>query len=560
MERVDRRLLRTSRPARVHLVATVALGCVSAALVVAQAALIARVVTRVFIDGDGAGDVRGAIVALACVAVARGLVVAGTEASGRLGALRAMSELRGRLTAHVLRARPAGLRRERAGEVVAAAVQGVDALEAWFARWLPQVALSVLVPVAILAFVVPRDLAAAGVLAATIPVVPVFMVLLGLAARGRARRRFGALTRLSGHLLDVLRGLPALRANAREGAQERTLADVGEAYRRETMGTLRVAFLSSLVLELAAALATALVAATVGIQLAEGHLGLEAGLTVLLLAPELYLPLRRLGAEWHSSADGLAAAEALFAALDEPPAVSAPARPLPAPDPGIAAVTFESVEFGWPGRGGHAVDRVDLVLEPGRTLALVGPSGAGKSTVAALLLRLVEPGSGRVCCGGTDLRDVDAAQWRSRVAWVPQSPTIFAGTLLDNVRLAAPEASAAAARRALAGVGLSPLADELPDGLETRVGEGGRALSAGEAQRVGLARALLADRPLIVLDEPTAHLDGASAARADEAIARAVAGRTALLIAHRRALAARADRVVTMAAGRVSALPEGAAA
>lgn len=559
-ERVDRRLLRSSRPARIHLVATVVLGCVAAVLVVVQAALIAHAITRVFIDGGGVSEVRGTFVALGCVVVGRGLAVAGMEASGRLGAARAMSDLRGALAAHVLRARPAGLRRERTGELVAAAVQGVDALEAWFARWLPQVALSVLVPPAILAFVVTRDPAAAIVLAVTIPVVPVFMVLVGLAARAQARRRFDALARLSGHLLDVLRGLPTLRANARESAQERTLTDVGEAYRRETMGTLRVAFLSSLILELAAALATALVAATVGIQLAGGHLGLEAGLTVLLLTPELYLPLRRLGAEWHSSADGLAAAEALFAALDEPAAVRVPARPLPAPDPRVAAVTFEAVGFEWPGRGRRAVDRVDLALEPGETVALVGPSGAGKSTLAALLLRLVEPASGRVCCGGIDLSEVDPAAWRARVSWVPQHPTIFAGTLFDNLRLAAPEASPAAARGVLADVGLAALLDALPEGLDTCVGEGGRALSAGEAQRLGLARALLADRPLLVLDEPTAHLDGASAARADAAITRAAAGRTALLIVHRAALAARADRVVTMADGRLRAVPEGAAA
>jgi thiol reductant ABC exporter CydD subunit len=559
-QRADRRLLRSSRPARVHVAITVALGCAAAALVVAQAALVARVVTRVFMEGAQFAEVRGTLVALACVALARGLAAAGMEASGRLGAVRAMSQLRGGLAAHVLRARPAGLRGERVGELVAAAVQGVDALEAWFARWLPQVALAVIVPVAILAFVVPRDMAAAIVLVVTIPVVPVFMVLVGLAARGQARRRFEALARLSGHLLDVLRGLPALRANAREGAQERTLAEVGEAYRRETMGTLRVAFLSSLVLELAAALATALVAATVGIQLAEGHLGLEAGLTVLLLAPELYLPLRRLGAEWHASADGLAAAEALFAALDEPAHVHVPARPRPAPDPRVAGVAFEAVGFAWPERGGPAVEAVDLALAPGETVALAGPSGAGKSTLAALLLRLVDPSAGRVACGGVDLRDVDPAAWRAHVAWVPQHPTIFTGSLLDNVRLAAPRAGERAARRALDDVGLGALVEGLADGIHTAVGEGGRALSAGEAQRVGLARALLADRPLLVLDEPTAHLDGVTAARADAVIARAAAGRTALLIVHRPALAARADRVVTMADGRLHAVPAGAAA
>jgi ATP-binding cassette subfamily C protein CydCD len=226
----------------------------------------------------------------------------------------------------------------------------------------------------------------------------------------------------------------------------------------------------------------------------------------------------------------------------------------------VATVSFEAVRFAWPERSAAAVDTVDLTLAPGETVALAGPNGAGKSTLAALLLRLVEPAAGRITCGGVDLRDVDPAAWRAGVAWVPQHPTIFTGTVLDNVRLAAPAAGERAARRALDDVGLGPLVDGLPDGIDTAVGEGGRALSAGEAQRVGLARALLADRPLLVLDEPTAHLDGVTAARVDGAIARAAAGRTALLIVHRPALAARADRIVTMAEGRLHAEPAGAAA
>jgi thiol reductant ABC exporter CydD subunit len=557
MAGIDRRLARSSRAARAHLGAAGVLGVAAAALIVAQAVLLARVIDRVVMHGAAASEVRPTVLALAAVIAGRALVSAGFETSGRLGATRVMSELRARLAHHLLVARPGRRGDERTGELAAAAVGGVDALEAYFAGYLPQLVLATVVPVAVLAWIAPIDLAPAAILAVTVPLLIVFMILIGRAAHGRTRARWQALSLLSAHFLDVVRGLPTLRAHNRDAAQAAALAEVGDRYRRETIGTLRVAFLSALVLELAAMIGTALVAATVGIQLAGGHLTLQAGLTVLLLAPELYAPLRQVGQQYHASADGTAAAERLFAVLDESPAIAAPATPLPPPDPGKEAVRFEQVRFAYPDREADVLVELDLELAAGCMTALVGPSGAGKSTVAALALRLLDPSQGRVTCAGIDLRDVDPDAWRAKVAWVPQRARLFAGSVADNIRLADPGASDERVLDAARDAGALDFISRLPRGLEERIGDGGRRLSAGQAQRIVLARAFLRAAPLLVLDEPTANLDEETAEAIGVAIERLARGRTTLLVVHRAALAARADRIVTLVEGRVAerALP-----
>lgn len=444
---------------------------------------------------------------------------------------------------------------ERSGELATAAVQGVDALEGWFARYLPQLLLSAVVPLAVIAFVLVHDTAAAIVLAVTVPVLIVFMVLIGLTARQSVRGRWRALALLGAHFADVVRGMQTLRAHVRAGAQAKAIADISDRYRRATMATLRIAFLSALVLELVAMLGTAIVAATVGLQLVAGDLALHAGLAVLILAPELYAPLRSVGQQFHASADGLASAERIFAFLDEPATVAAPAQPLPAPDPATAAVELRDVTFAYPGGGPDVLRGLSLRLAPGETVAVVGPSGEGKSTIAALLLRLADPAAGAVTCGATDLRDVDPGAWRRRVAWMPQRPLIVAGSVAENIALGAPDATRREIARACARARADAFVEGLPAGLDTRIGDGGRPLSAGQAQRIALARVLLRDAPLLVLDEPTAHLDAQTAAEIDAAIADAARGRTTLLVVHRRELAERADRVLELREGRLTEQP-----
>ncbi len=543
---VDRRLLRSVRAARLPFAIAIVLGLLTAVLVVAQASLLGRIIAGAFPGGDDLADSAPLLWLLAGVIGLRALCAGGFEASGRIGAGRVMSELRSRITSHLLHARPTGLREQRSGELVSTAVQGVDALEVYFARYLPQLVLAVLVPVVLLAWIFPRDIAAGTILLVTLPVIVVFMVLIGLGARAATDRRWRTLSLLSAHFLDVVRGLETLRANDRAQAQIETLARAGDEYRRETMATLRIAFLSSLVLELAAMLGTALVAATIAIQLIGGNLSFSTGLAVLILAPELYLPIRMVGQQFHASADGLAAAERCFEVLDTPATVATPAVSKPAPDPSRSALVLDGVAFSYPERDVPVLEGLDLRVEPGERLALVGPSGVGKSTVAAVLLRLLEPAAGKITCGGTDLADVDPEAWRRRVAWVPQRTTLFSGTIAENVSFADRSAPREQVEAACRASGLDRVVATLPEGLDTQVGEAGRRLSAGEAQRVALARAFLRDAPLLILDEPTAHLDAQSSSEVGEAIERLAAGRTTLMIVHRPALARGADRVVEL--------------
>ena len=558
MRALDQRLVRRTRSVRPLLAADAALGLATVALIIAQATLLAEVVARAF-GGAPLRALRVELVALALAFAARGALGWAMEVAGRRAAASVLSELRLGLVERRLSAQPSAADGAEAGEIAAAAVQGVPALEAYFARYLPQVVLASIAPLAVLAWVAFVDLESALVMAVTLPLVPVFMWLIGRATEQRTRERWDALHRLSTHYLDLIRGLPTLRAFNRGEAQAGRVAEVGERYRRTTMGTLRVAFLSGSVLELAATLGVALVAVTVGVRLADGGLGLQAGLTVLVLAPELYLPLRRLGAEFHAAADGLAVAERMLALLDAPAAAVGGGTRTP-PSPAVAAVRFERVSFAYPARPEPVLDGFELDLGPCETVALVGESGAGKSTAVALLLGLHRPHAGRVTVGGVDLGACDVEAWRRLVAWVPQRPALLRATVADNIRLGAPDASAAAVRAAAALAGADGFARALPSGYDTVVGDGGRPLSPGERRRIALARAVLRDAPLLILDEPTADLDPESVQLVAAAIARLRVGRTVLLIAHRPELVARADRVVRIADGAAFSEPVSVAA
>jgi ATP-binding cassette subfamily C protein CydD len=547
MRVLDPRLLRRARAARLLLATDTAIGLATALLVLLQATLLATIVARAF-RGASLDDVSGELVLLVLAFAGRGLLAWGFEVAGRRAAWTVLSELRLALVERRLRSQPAALDGTESAEVAAAAVQGIDGLEAYFGRYLPQVVLACLVPLAVLGWAAWIDAESALIMLVTLPLVPLFMWLIGRYTEERTRERWYALRLLSTHFLDVVRGLPTLRAFNRSRAQGESIAEVSDAYRRATMGTLRLGFLSGSVLELAATLGVALVAVTVGVRLVGGALDLQAGLTVLILAPELYAPLRQLGAQFHASADGLAVADRMLSLLEAPPAVGGGGR-LVAPNPAEAPVRFERVSFAYPSRPDLVLDQLDLELLPGETLALVGASGAGKSTVANLLLRFAEPIAGRVTVGGIDLAECRTEVWRRLVAWVPQRPTIFRGTVADNIRLGAPRASAARAYEAAMLAGADRFVRALPWGYETVVGDGGRPLSAGERRRIALARAFLRNAPLVILDEPTADLDRVSADVVAEAVERLRPGRTVLLIAHRSELVQRADRVVSLDVG-----------
>ena len=530
-----------------------ALGVATALLVLAQAILIAGVAADGF-GGASLSDVAPAIVLLVVVAAVRASTTWGFEAAGSRAATEVLSGLRLELAEHRLRSQPAALDGTASAEVATAAVDGVDALEATFTRYLPQLVQAAVVPVAVLVVVAWLDPLSAGLMLLTLPFVPVFMWLVGRYTEQRTQERWRALALLATHFLDVVRGLPTLRAFNRSEQQARHLEDVGERYRVATMGTLRVAFLSGAVLELAATLGVALVAVTVGVRLVQGGIGLESALTVLVLAPELYAPLRGLAAQYHASADGLAVSTRLLDLVDAPPAVGEGSRtPPPLHD---SSLRFEDVAYTYPARPGPVLDGLDLELEPGETVALVGPSGCGKSTVVSLLLRLADPTAGRVSVDGIDLATCDAATWRARIAWLPQRPTLLRGTVADNIRLGDPSAEDERVRAAARLAGADGFVQALPQGYDTTVGDGGRPLSLGQVRRLALARALLRDAPLLVLDEPTADLDPDSAALVESAIEEVRGRHTILLVTHRPQLAAIADRVLTLDRGRIASARE----
>ncbi|MEW2030572.1 thiol reductant ABC exporter subunit CydD [Streptomyces roseifaciens] len=545
MKPVDPRLLRYATATRFFLAASVVLGLAGAGLVIAQAMLIAEIVTGAFQDGRTAGGLGPSLAGLAAVAAGRAAVSWLTELTAHRASAAVKSELRDRLMTHATRLGPGWLDARRTGELTTLATRGVDALDDYFARYLPQLGLAVVVPVAVLARIVSADWISALIIVLTLPLIPLFMVLIGWATQSRMDRQWRLLTRLSGHFLDVVAGLPTLKVFGRAKAQAESIRAITADYRRATLRTLRLAFLSSFALELLATVSVALVAVGIGMRLVHGELDLYTGLMILVLAPEAYLPLRQVGAQYHAAAEGLTAADEVFAVLETEPA---PAGTAPAPDARQATLTVDRLAVRHAGRAEPSLPETSFEVRSGETVALVGPSGCGKTTLLNVLLGFARPDAGRVLVDGTDLASLSPESWRDQVAWVPQRPRLFAGTVAENVRLARPGATDAQVREALRAAGALDFVSMLPHGTDTRLGENGAGLSAGQRQRLALARAFLADRPVLLLDEPTANLDGETEASVVEAIRRLAAGRTMIMVVHRPALLAVADRTVRIAA------------
>jgi thiol reductant ABC exporter CydD subunit len=548
---LDPRLLQYARATRTFLWVAVGLGVLSALLIVAQAWLLADVVAGAFLHGRGLAQLRTPLVVLLCVVLARAAVAWGAELAAGRSSARAKSQLRAALLEHVARLGLDGSREQRTGALAILATRGIDALDGYFSLYLPQLLLAVIVPLVLLAVVFSQDWISAAIIAVTIPLIPLFMALVGATTRERSERQLRTLERLAGHFLDVVAGLPTLKVFGRAKAQAAAIRAITERYRTTTIATLRISFLSALILELVATISVALVAVAIGLRLMDGHLDLRTALFVLVLAPEAYLPLRQLGANYHSSAEGMAAAEQVFAVLAQPSAPRGGRSEVP--DPARVGLAVDGLRVTYPGRSEPALDGLSFAVEAGEVLALAGPSGCGKSTLLGVLLGLLTPERGSVRVGDADLAELDLDAWRSRLAWVPQRPHLFAASIAANVRLGRGDASEEEVWAALGAAGLADVVAALPEGVQTVLGDSGAGLSAGERQRVALARAFLRDAPLLLLDEPTANLDGQTEAEVLEAVRRLSRGRTVVLVAHRPALLDLADRVVTLAPVEVPA-------
>ncbi len=563
----DRHLLSAAMQARGWLALTIGLGFVVGIVIVGQAWALSRIVDRVFLQGQTLVQVAPLLGALIVLAPARFLFAWGSESAGKRLAVRVKTDIRERLARHILQLGPSFAAQERSGELSNTLTGGVEALDPWFSQYLPQVALALIMPLTILIAVFPQDLLSGVVLLATAPLIPFFMILIGSAAESLTKRQWTTLSRLAAHFLDVIQGLPALKRFGRARDQLRIIARVSDDYRTATMSVLRVAFLSALVLEMLATISVAVIAVEIGIRVMKGHMLFIDAFFILILAPDFYQPLRLLGGKFHAGMDGVAAAERIFSILEKQPSVDAqpapvsphppapPSASLPPLDQRLAAhfrIRFQDVSVSYQQGQRQALQDINFHIEKGQRIALVGPSGAGKSTIAHLLMRFVQPAAGRILLDDIPLDQIDARAWRRHIAWMPQRPTLFAMSIADNIRLGQPDADMDAVVRAAEQAFAHDFIRALPRGYDTLAGERGARLSGGQAQRIALARAFLRDAPIIILDEPTANLDLETEEQIQQAIARLLQGRTALIIAHRLNTIASADRILVVQDGRIA--------
>ena len=554
---MHRRLLALTRDSRNALITTILSGFLAGLLTIAQAYLLSSTVNGVHLQGRTLAQVSHWLQWILFIIAGRAFLTWVNEVSANLVAVRIKADLRERLFDHILKLGPAYTRGQRTGELTTAAVEGIEALDAYYSQYLPQLVVTALIPISILVVVFPLDLLSGIVMLITAPLIPFFMILIGKGAEVVTKRQYQTLSRLSAHFLDSLQGLTTLKLFGQSKAHTKNIENVSNQFRDTTLGVLRITFLSALALELLATLSTAVIAVEIGFRLLYARMEFQEAFFILVLAPEFYLPLRNLGARFHAGMSGTTAAKRIYEILDTPLSVTGsddfsrqqkatdPTGVLPEVAPTFESINIENVTYTYPDESTPALENIKLKISAGQYIALVGPSGAGKSTLVNLLLGFIQPTLGQITIYPSTFSLHDS------VSWVPQRPYLFHDTLAANIRLGKPDATHAEMVAAAQAAHLHEFIETLPEKYETVIGEGGARLSGGQAQRLAIARAFLKNSPILILDEPTSSLDPETESLLEESTHQLMQGRTVIIIAHRLNTIFRADEIVVLERGRI---------
>ncbi|MBI5950895.1 MAG: thiol reductant ABC exporter subunit CydD [Chloroflexi bacterium] len=540
---MHRRLLQLTRDTRISLTLTVLSGFLVGLLTIWQSWLLSTTINNVFLLEQSLSQVMGLLQWILVAISGRALLTWLNEVAANAVAVKIKTDLRNRLFAHILKLGPAYSRQQRTGELTAAAVEGIEALDAYFSQYLPQLVITTLIPISILIFVFPIDLLSGFVFLITAPLIPFFMIMIGKGAEVVTKRQYETLRLLSAHFLDSLQGLTTLKLFGQSKAQTKTIAKISEQFRDTTMSVLRITFLSALALELLATLSTAIIAVEIGFRLLYAKMEFQPALFLLVLAPEFYMPLRALGARFHAGMNGTTAAKRIYEILDTP-VISEQLSVISNQSEEITSITLENISFTYPNETTPALENINLTIQRGQHIALVGKTGAGKSTLVNLLLDFIQPATGNIHPSPFILH--------YSIAWVPQKPHLFHDTIAANIKLGKADATHEEIVAAAQAASLHDFIESLPQKYETVIGESGARLSSGQGQRLALARAFLKDAPILILDEPTSSLDPETEALLEESTRKLMEGRTVITIAHRLNTIFQSDQIIVLKEGRIA--------
>lgn len=548
---IDRRLFQLLQEERAPFILSVVAGSISSVMLIGQAFWLSTIIDGAFMQKKGLGELLSPIGLFALFSTLRMLFNWASHGEANRGTVAIRKKLFSRLTGTIGSLGPVYARSVQSGRLSTTLLKGVEALDAYFSSYIPQIFLALFTPLLILAAIFPGDWLSGLILLLSAPLIPLFMILIGKSASAMTEKQWKTMSRMSGYFLDVLQGLPTLKLFAESERQRDTIEEAGETFRMATMRVLKIAFLSSLTLELVGTIGTAIIAVSIGIRLMDGQLTFQHALFVLVLTPDFFLPLRQLGTKFHAGMEGVSASKEIFEILDRSPA---PFRETASSGGSAAeksAIVFTEVTCTYPGAFRPALEGISFAIPTGKTTAVIGPSGAGKSTLVNLLLRFQEPAEGSLTIDGRPIHDTPLARWHEKISWVPQHPTLFNATLRENILLARHDASPEELQGAMEQTGLSEFVASLPDGLDTMIGEQGARLSGGEAQRVALARAFIKNAPFLVLDEPTSHTDPELETALRSSMEALMQGRTTVIIAHRLETIQSADQIVVLNEGKL---------